>query len=69
MSDNDSSKLLLGCFAFACILIVCGIVTYFAVAGLTYVICLGFGLEWSWALSAGVMAVIVLAALVRAILA
>lgn len=69
MSNNDSGKLLLGCFAWICVLIVCGTVVYFAVAGLTYLICLGFGLDWSWALSAGVMAVIVLAALVRAILA
>lgn len=34
--------------------------TYLVVAGLTYLICLGFGLTWSWLLALGVWALIVL---------
>lgn len=33
--------------------------SYLAVAGLVYLICLGFGLEWSWMLSLGVWSLIV----------
>lgn len=34
--------------------------SYLIVAGLTYLICLGFGLEWSWLLALGVWAACVL---------
>lgn len=35
-------------------------VSYLATAGLVYLVCLGFGLEWSWLLSLGVWALMIL---------
>lgn len=37
---------------------------YLIISALTYFICLGFGLEWSWLLSLGVTSLIVLLVLV-----
>lgn len=34
--------------------------SYLIVAGLTYLICLGFGLAWSWLLALGAWALILL---------
>ena len=35
-------------------------ISYLATAGLVYLVCLGFGFEWSWLLSLGVWALIIL---------
>lgn len=34
--------------------------SYLATAGLVYLVCLGFGFEWSWLLSLGVWALMIL---------
>ena len=34
--------------------------SYLLTAGLVYLVCLGFGLEWSWLLSLGVWALLIL---------
>lgn len=34
--------------------------SYLLTAGLVYLVCLGFGLEWSWLLSLGVWALMIL---------
>lgn len=34
--------------------------SYLATAGLVYLVCLGFGFEWSWLLSLGVWALLIL---------
>lgn len=35
-------------------------ISYLGTAGLVYLVCLGFGFEWSWLLSLGVWALIIL---------
>lgn len=35
-------------------------ISYLAVAGILWLVCLGFGLEWSWLLSLGVWALLIL---------
>lgn len=35
-------------------------ISYLATAGIVWLICLGFGLEWSWLLSLGVWALLIL---------
>lgn len=34
--------------------------SYLLTAGLVYLVCLGFGLEWSWLLSLGIWALLIL---------
>lgn len=63
MSDN-SDKMLIGCLGVVCIAFVFALIAYFVIAGLTYLVCLGFGLEWSWTLALGIYALITLFALV-----
>ena len=36
--------------------VACYAASYFIVAGLTWLVCLGFGFEWSWLLALGVWA-------------
>lgn len=38
--------------------------SYFVTAGLVYLVCLGFGFEWSWMLSLSVWALLILLKLV-----
>ena len=35
-------------------------ISYLGTAGLVYLVCLGFGFEWSWLLSLGVWALLIL---------
>lgn len=35
-------------------------ISYLCIAGLVYLVCLGLGFEWSWLLSLGVWALIIL---------
>lgn len=59
MSSN-SDKMLIGCIGFVCIYIVVLTLLFFIIAGLTYVVCLGFGIDWNWLIPAAAMALMLL---------
>ena len=40
------------------IVIISVVISFSVIAGLTWLVCLGFGFEWSWQLSLGVWALI-----------
>lgn len=42
------------------LVIAIGALGYLFIAGLTYLVCLGFGLEWSWPIALGVWAACVI---------
>lgn len=67
MNDN-TNKFLIGCIGVICILIVALVVLFFIIAGLTYVVCLGFGVDWTWLIPAAVMALMLLFAIAAAII-
>lgn len=68
MTPNTNRNFALGCLGFTCICIVFLMLGYFVVAGLTYLVCLGFQLEWSWLLALGVYALIGLFAILAKVI-
>lgn len=44
------------------IVIISAVISFSVIAGLTWLVCLGFSFEWSWQLSLGVWALIMLIA-------
>ena len=44
------------------IIIISIVISFVVIAGLTWLVCLGFGFSWSWQLSIGVWALIMLVA-------
>lgn len=67
MLDN-SDKMLIGCIGVACILIVGFAFLFLIVAGLTYLVCLGFGIDWTWLIPVAVVALMLLFAIAAAII-
>ena len=55
---NDKTALALVVLTLAIVGVI--VITYLFVAGLTYLVCLGFGLQWSWFTALGVLAACVL---------
>lgn len=58
MSKDDYKGI--ACFGIICIIIVVLAASYLVIAGLSYLICLGFGLVWTWLLALAVWAAIIL---------
>lgn len=60
MSENNILVRMLGGLLALLLLLILLALGYFVVAGLTYVICLAFGLTWNWLVPVGVIAIIFL---------
>lgn len=58
-SNNTEKKVAVVSIALLAVIAVIGLVFLF-IAGLTYLICLAFGLEWSWLMALGVWAACIL---------
>lgn len=64
MSNGKEGAAVLGCLAIILIIIGSFAVTFLAIAGLSFLVCLGFGLAWSWYLALGIFAAVVLASVI-----
>lgn len=67
MGDN-TNKFLIGCIGLTCITIVGLALLFLIIAALTYIVCLGFGIEWSWLVAAAVLALMILFAIAAAVI-
>ena len=57
---DERTKFTIGCFALLCVILVLLALSYLFIALMSYLICLGFDLNWSWLLALGVWAAMVL---------
>lgn len=68
MADDKNKYKLLGCFALLCMVVVLGLISVALIEALTWLVCLGFGFEWTPLLGVAVWAVIALMYIVSRIL-